>query len=398
MITSRGSLNWQFSKSSLFAQNYPKFIIFPNRIIFSTDKAELGWNLLNSLDVSSIVDENFLLDLFINKNLRISNLSSTQIVKFINFIVRIYSHKSPNMAIQKHLSSYSSDNKPQDNGTFNIEKILEIIELFEQKQVTIPTERQLDICLIFIKEISRIQLPREPNDIKLFQAHTSKIAEYFRKVSIQNEDRLRFLEFLYMELTKSGATTPTPLMALGFLVIPDSMITQAIEYFFKTLEWNGRKTEQSIVTSMKTLISWLRTSMPVPLDLWIVKTISVLSSNGFNDLVDSIGRENVKEATLTLLFPAFQTKTIPVIQAIFEYARNTKELLDIILPRTLNLLKNMEVNKSETHDAFIELICDTLGSIDYNEDKYKELVSLLFSSLFYDTGFIFNPSDLNNLQ
>jgi hypothetical protein len=285
------------------------------------------------------------------------------------------------MAIQKHLASYSPE-KPQDNGTFNIEKILEIIELFEQKQLTIPTERQLDVCLVFIKQIARIQLPREPNDIKLFQAHTVKIAEYFRKVTIPNEDRLRFLEFLYLELTKSGPATPAPLMAIGFLVIPDSMITQAIEYFFKTLEWNGRKTEQSIVTVIKTLISWLRASMPVPLDLWIVKTISVLSSNGFNDLVDSIGRENVKEATLTLLFPAFQTKTLPVIQAIFEYARNTKELLDIILPRVLNLLKNMEVNKCEAYDAFIELLCDTLGSIDHNEDKYKELVSHSSISLF----------------
>lgn len=349
-------------------------INIPNRIIFSTDKAEFGWNLLNSLDVTSIVDENFILDLFINKNLRISKLSSTEIVKFINFIVHIYFLKSPNMAIQKHLSSYSPE-KPQDNGSFNIERILEIIALFEQKQLTVPQERQLDICLIFVKEISRIQLPREVNDIKLFQAHTLKIAEYFRKVSIQNEDRLRLLEFLYSELTKSGSATPTPLMALGFLVIPDSMITQAIEFFFKTLEWNGRKTEQSIVTSIKTLISWLRTSMPVPLDLWIVKTISVLSSNGFNDLVDAIGRENIKEAILTLLFPAFQTKTIPVIQAIFEYARNTKELLDIILPRTLNLLKNLESNESEVYDAFVELICDTLGSIDHNDEKYKDLVS-----------------------
>lgn len=371
---------WRYSKCFLFAQKKKDFnnekisINIPNRIIFSTDKAEFGWNLLNSLDVTSIVDENFILDLFINKNLRISKLSSTEIVKFINFIVHIYFLKSPNMAIQKHLSSYSPE-KPQDNGSFNIERILEIIALFEQKQLTVPQERQLDICLIFVKEISRIQLPREVNDIKLFQAHTSKIAEYFRKVSIQNEDRLRLLEFLYSELTKSGSATPTPLMALGFLVIPDSMITQAIEFFFKTLEWNGRKTEQSIVTSIKTLISWLRTSMPVPLDLWIVKTISVLSSNGFNDLVDAIGRENIKEAILTLLFPAFQTKTIPVIQAIFEYARNTKELLDIILPRTLNLLKNLESNESEVYDAFVELICDTLGSIDHNDEKYKDLVS-----------------------
>ena len=224
--------------------------------------------------------------------------------------------------------------------------------------------------------MSRIPLPREANDIKLFQAHILRISEYFRKVSIQNEDRLRLLEFLYSQLTNSEKSEPPqPLMALGFLVIPDSMITQAIEFFFRTLEGNSRKTEKSIVHSIKILIFWLRSSMPVPLDLWIVKTISVLSSNGFNDIVDAIGRENIKETVLTLLFPAFQGKTIPVVQAIFEYSRNTKELLDIILPRTLNLIKKMEVNKTNAYDSFIEIICESLGSIDYNEEKYKDLVS-----------------------
>lgn len=347
------------------------FLIFVyNRIILSTDKPEFGWNLLNNLDLSSIIDEKFILDIFLNNNLKLRQLSHLELIEFINFILT-YSYSTSKMAIQKHLATYSSE-KPQENENSNIDKLMKIIELCQEHNI--PPSRQIEFCEILIKSLSTIPLPREPNNIKLFTAHMGKISDYFRNVSIPNDERLRFLELLYSHLPTNNNSSTT-LIALGFLLIPDSMIAQAIGYFFKTLQWNGRKTEESVINSIGTLMYWLRTYMPVPLELWIVNTLSVLSSNGLNDIIDEVAKKNAHQALLSLLIPVFQTKAFPVFQALFEYSRNRKELFDIIESRILNLIKQLESTKSEIYEPLIELICETLGSFDYTEEKYKEIVS-----------------------
>lgn len=277
------------------------------------------------------------------------------------------------MAIQKHLTAHNPE-KSKDSEKLNIETILQIIKICEERPEDIPSPANL--FLLFIKQMACIPSPREPSEIKQFMSQISVIREYFSKATLQNDERIMLLELLYSHLSKTGEQTPTPLMSLGFLLIPETMITQAVEYFFKSLKWNGRKTKESVVASVGLLIYWLRSSsMPVPLDLWIVKTLTVLSENHFYDIVDEVARENVLQATLTLLVPLFQSKIFPVMQALFGLSRNRQELINIVLPRIINLLKQLEQTKSEIFEPFLELICGVLGSFDYTEEKYRDLVS-----------------------
>lgn len=283
------------------------------------------------------------------------------------------------MAIQKHLSNYAPQ-KPQDNGNhIDIKNILEVIERIEHRQEKLSTSQLIVICEMMIKEMSKLPFPREADELRIIGPHIARIGEFFKKLSIPNDDRLRFLELIYTFLTNT-ANEPTAFISIGFLIIPDVMITQALEYFFKALQWSGKKTQDSIIVAMGRLISWLRTSnMPVPLETWIIQTIVVLSNNGFYDIIDEVAKKNIVPAFLTLLVPVFQSKTLPVVQSLFCCSRNTKELLDNIAPRVCKVLKQLEQTESKIFEPLMELICDSLGMVTYCDAQYKEIVSHLLS-------------------
>lgn len=275
------------------------------------------------------------------------------------------------MAIQKHLASYAQQKGPEQSA-ITITELMQIIECLETYNDSSSTT--VHICTLLIKNMACLQLPRDPPQLKSIKLYIIKIAELFSNLQISNDDRFSVLNVVYQQVI-STTSEPQPLVAFGFLVIPNEMISQAIEYFFKLLQWNG-KIRESIVVAMKRLIQWQRSmGWDIPLDTWIGRTIALLNTNGYNEIIDEIARENILPAFLSLLLPVMQTKMISVVQVLMENARNTKELFDKIVPRCTTLLKKLEEQKSEIYEPLIELICETLASINQTEIQYKDLVS-----------------------
>lgn len=274
------------------------------------------------------------------------------------------------MAIQKHLVTYAQQKGPEQ-GSITITELMQIIDCLEKY----AGSNTVAICTILIKSMARLQLPRDPPQLKLIRYHIVRIAEFFNNLQINNDERFSVLEVVYQQVI-STTSEPQPLVAFGFLVIPNELISQAIEYFFKILQWNGNKIRESIVIAMKRLIQWQRsTGWDIPLDTWIGRTLALLNTNGYNDIIDEIAFENILPAFLSLLIPVMQTKMISVVQVLLENARNTKVLFDKIVPRCTTLLKKLEEQKSEIYEPLIELICEALASINQTEIQYKDLVS-----------------------
>lgn len=343
---------------------------------------DLGWNILKTLDLQSLIDENFVAEL----HLKSTVLSSFKVIKFLLFIRNSTSSESLKMAIQKHLNVYSPQ-KQQDSAGMTISDIIEIIDYIEnQQQHDLVTSRLIGFYHLLIKGMSGIQLPREPNEMRLMRHEVKRISDFFSKLPLSNEERFRFLEFIYSSITNT-TSEPMPLISIGFLVIPDEMIAQAVENFFRALQWSGKKTSESIVIAMGRLIYWLRTTtpfVPVPLELWVTKTIAVLHSKGYNEIIDDVAKKNILQAFLTLVLPVFQTKTLPVVQSLLENSQNTKEVFDLIAQRACNVLKRLEDTKSEIFESLMDLMCETLGVLDQTDTIYKELVShKIFSNSFF---------------
>lgn len=279
------------------------------------------------------------------------------------------------MAIQKHLATYAQQKGPEQ-GSITMTELMHLIDCLEKYTGSNPVA----ICTLLIKSMARLEMPREAPQLKSIKYHIVRIAELFSNLQINNEERFSVLEVVYQHVI-STTSEPQPLVAFGFLVIPNEMISQAIEYFFKILQWNGGKIRDSIVIATKRLIQWQRSmGWEIPLDTWIARTLALLNTNGFNDIIDEIAIENIVPAFLSLLIPIMQTKMICVVQVLLENARNTKELFDKIVPRCTSLLVELEEQKSEIYEPLIELICETLASINQAEIQYKDLVSLIYFS------------------
>lgn len=277
------------------------------------------------------------------------------------------------MAIQKHLVTYAQQRAP-DKEPITISVLMQLIEYLEKHDFAMNTSSAVPVLTLLINSMAQIQLPRDAHEITLIKYDILRITSLFKNLQISNENRLHFLENVYYHVI-SPTPEPQPLLAFGFLVIPDEMITQAIEHFFKILQWNGKKIRESIVIAMRRLIHWQRSqNFNVPLDLWIGRTLSLLNTNGFNEIIDEIAIQNILPAFISLCIPIFQTKMLSVFQVLLENARNTKELFDKIVPQCTQLLRSLEKTESEIYEPLMELICETLTTINQTDFQYKDLV------------------------
>lgn len=277
------------------------------------------------------------------------------------------------MAIQKHLVSYAQQKANPDQGTITMNELMQILDCLETNYA-LDSSSAVPLLSILIKSLAQIQMPRDAPELKVIRPDIARIASLFNNLPISNDERLKIFECVYCQLI-SPTYEPQPLIALGFLVIPHDMISQAIDHIFKLLQWNGNKIRESIKIAMRRLIMWRRSCIfDVPLDLWIARTLNLLNTNGHNDIIDEIASENIVPAFIALCIPIFQTKIFCVVQVLLESARNTKELFDKILPRCTLLLKTLENTKSEIYENLMELICETLATINQTDFRYKELV------------------------
>lgn len=325
--------------------------------------------MLNKVELTTLIDEKFIKDLLVPIRPEFSPL---QVIKFLDFVYKKDS-KALNMAIQKHLVTYTQQKIVPNQGVLTMSELMQVIECLEKIPKNNPN--LVPLLALVVKNMARMQLPREAHQLGEIRLDILRIENLFKDVAINNEDRFAVLETVYQQVITTSYD-PQALVAIGFLIIPTEMISQAIEYFFKLLQCNGNKIRESIVIAMKRLILWQRSaSHEVPLDIWISRTIGILNTYGYNDIIDQIARENITPAFISLLIPIFQVKMLNIVQVLLDNAKNTKELFDMIVPRCTSMLKKLEETKSDIVEPLMDLICETLVNINETELKYKDLVS-----------------------
>jgi hypothetical protein len=336
--------------------------------------------LLEKLNLQSFVNEKFVTDL------TESNLSWLKVANFLIYCKQKISNNSNSgkrsieMAIQKHLAK---TNNPQTNSDVVI-NITEILRFIESGQDHFHTHYQLLKVLIHL--LARISLTRNQDEMKQSREAVNRVGEYFAEKSeyLSTEEKFKLLNDVYHRLTRKSQT-PEETILIGFLVIPENMIGEAVEHLFKSFQDDGSAKE--IVTALGMLLNWVRTSyIPVPLDIWITQTIYLLHTHGFNDVIDKLAVEYIERMFLSLILPLYQLKTFAVVQSFFKYSRNTQEVFDIILPRASNVIKQVERNV-QLLETVLDVLCEALGKFDHEFVKYQSIVSVVL--LFHVVKFIY---------
>jgi hypothetical protein len=339
------------------------------RIIFTTDLSDLGWHLLQQVkDIHCLIDEDFIRDFL---NYKSKKFRVLRVVKFLDFIVK-QDCEHLNMAIQKHLAVYAQQKPIEEQPATTISEIMQIIDIIENRQTN------GEVLTILIDTMAKTPLPREANQIQEAKIDIIRLGEFFKNLNLSNDAMAKVLIVIFTQIIDVSCE-PQPLVAVALAVIPDDMINQAITLFFNFIKMKGNNVRESIVTALRHLILWQRSYSHLNLDQWISRTISTLNTNGHNDVIDEIASQNIVKAFVSLCIPVFQPKMFNVVQALLENSKSTKEMFDKIVVRSVNMLKQLEDTKSEIFEPLMDLICETLCTINQTEMKYRELVSFILN-------------------
>lgn len=328
--------------------------------------SDLGWNLLHQVkDIENLIDETFIKD-FLHYNS--PKFKVLLVVKFLDFIVRA-NNETLNMAIQKHLTVFAQQKPAEQQATSTINDIMQIIDILEKRKVN-----NSEVLKMLIDIMAQAPLPREAHQLQAVKIDIMRISEFFKNLELNNDERCAILWPIFNHITETNYE-PQPLVALGLIVIPDEMINQAIEAFLNFVRVKGKHIRESIVNALNRLIFWQRSYSHLQLDQWISRTLSMLNTYGYGDVIDDIAAKNIISSFLTLVIPIYQGKVFNIVQGLLENAKGTKEIFDKIADRSVTMLKKLEDTKSDIFEPLMELICETLCTIDRTDLKYREIVS-----------------------
>lgn len=275
------------------------------------------------------------------------------------------------MAIQKHLAEYADQKPAEPQSSATITNIINIINLIENTPYASGA-----VLKILINLMGETPLPREANQLSEIKIDIIRLGEFFKNLNLSEEEKLEILIPVFNNITDT-TREPQPLVAIALVVIEDEMINKAIEFFLRFITSKKKNVRESIVKALKLLIFWQRTYSHFQLDQWISKTLSLLNTNGYSDVVDEIASQSIVPAFVSLVIPVFQRKMLSVVQALLENAKSTKEMFDKIVGRSVNMLKQLEDSKSDIFEPLMELICETLCTINQTEMKYREVIQFL---------------------
>lgn len=283
------------------------------------------------------------------------------------------------MAIQKHLSSYAEQKPVEQQTSSSINELINLIEILQQHRATMSSIPSA-VMKVVLNNMANTSLPREAPQIQQIRLNILQISDFFKNLPMSNEEKFRVLETVFSHLI--AKREPESLVVLGLLVIPDDMVNQAIECFFKFIKWSGRDIREVIVVAINRLILWQRKISYFQLDFWISRMLLMLNTNGYSEIVDDVASVTIIASFLTLVIPVYQTKMLNVVQALLENSKYTKEVFDKIQERCVTMLTKLEDTNSIIFEPLMDIICETLCTINETDLKYRELVS--GTSSFFD--------------
>lgn len=278
------------------------------------------------------------------------------------------------MAIHQNMVTYAQKSTIESN---NLHDILALIKLITEhlNGANFKTEDMKQVCVVLMKSISEVPVPREAENIQAMNIDSIRIVEFFQ--SLNNYNQLHgiqryVLDIAYNLITREEEVSPLTCLALS--VIPDQLISNAVSHLLNATQNNSQK---SIMNAIGRLIIWQRTTrFSVPLHIWIVRVLTALHNEKHYDLLKEIIATHIVQCYLTLILPAFQIPTFSVVQAMFELQR-ADEVFNKIAPRLVKVLKQLYSNHSEIFDSLLDVVADYVSNFSDAYITCKEVVEFL---------------------
>lgn len=279
------------------------------------------------------------------------------------------------MAIHQHLSQYV---QKTNIDTSNLSEILDLIKIITGliKTRNFNGDFMEKLCKEMIKAMSQIPVPREAENIQTMKVDSVRIIEFFEQVQQVNQYQIAgmLLKETYELITRNEEISALTCLTLS--VVPEFYIPEAVTALLNATRQDDK---QSVLNAINRLILWQRTiCFNVPLHLWIVRILTILSEQKQEELLHEIIKKNFAQSIITLILPALQKKTFMVVQTMFELQRSN-EIFQMVAPRIHPVLLQLSNNKSDILDPFMDVVSDYISSFSHASLVCPEVVNFLES-------------------
>ena len=280
------------------------------------------------------------------------------------------------MAIHQHMVQYAQSAKVSKGSLTDVLTFIKIIS-DRLNGPNLTTDMLETLCVSLLSKImSKVPVARDTESIQAMNIDSIKIVEFFQSLRTWSNFQTissTILTTVYDLITKDEEVSP--LTCLGLAVIPDSHIGNSVGHILTMNRFNNQK--KTIMIAIERLLTWQKTTnFHVPLHLWIVKVMTALYDEKQYEILNEIILKQINTCYLTLIIPAFQVRTIQVVQVMFEVQRS-EEIFRAVAPRIVKVLVRLEDTKSEIYEPTLDIIAEYVSSFPNAEMISKQVVDYL---------------------
>lgn len=284
------------------------------------------------------------------------------------------------MAIHQNMLQYAQKSNIE---TSNLGDILTLITLITEhlNGTNMGDEFMETVCTILINKISKVPVPREAENILAQNLDTIQIVKFFENLNSCSRSNINIittsiLNQIYQLITRDEDVSQ--LTCLGLAIIAEPHIGNAVLHLLNANHFHNNQ-KKEIKNALNRLILWQRTTgFNVPLHVWIEKVMMALHDEKHFDILKEVVEQNIIPCCLTLILPAFQTRTAVVVRTMLEVQRS-EEIFVKNASRFLKVFKHLEKENMELFEQLIESYADYASNFPNAEVSCKDMVEYLES-------------------
>lgn len=276
-------------------------------------------------------------------------------------------------------TTQTANQSTSEKKTWDLEIILEIIDLLnsKQNQGEFPTgPKYVEIYNQIVLHLSKVAIPRVPQEMKRFKEDINKVGVFLSKVSVGDPYtvHLRYLQTVCQLIT--GPETPSGAIAIVFQLFPEDLIPKAVSLILSSTE---HATDEAIRKTVNVLCNWLRCCVFCQnLNLWILAILNGLREQQKYMLLYDIAMDIIEPLFIALIIPILRPKAAPVVFHVLSSVKHTPAVFHKIIsraPKVIKQLKNDNLNIEETKKILqnmVDLLSALMAQFQGYDELYKE--------------------------
>lgn len=279
------------------------------------------------------------------------------------------------MAVKQHVGSDSENDieVPNESAPPNsMSLILSYVSQMDRTSVS-----HLKLCNIMVYRLALVQVPRTPEEIKIYRKEFSEMKTLFAAMCNENGNKsdimISCLNIVYKLISDKDNVSSAVSVVLD--VVPENIIPGAVDTILRP----ENSLDKSIIKVVAVLCHWLTLGCAASnLNIWIMAILKGLCLEHKHDVMLGISRIVIKKLFFNTLIPLNRNKVTPIVIFILSSTQYTNEVLNCILGDVRIVLSNLEkckqsIDCSGNEQDVMDLVAFLVFKYPRNDGKYTEI-------------------------